>query len=122
MKQHLFVYGTLHPDRASEEIRDVVNKMVPIGAGNIAGTLHDLGEYPALTLDGDKKQQVKGTVFALPDDPEALRRIDQYEEYIPAEPSNSLFIRAKRLITLDDGTRRFCWVYIYNRNRLKKHG
>ena len=115
MKRHLFVYGTLHPDRAPDEIREIVSKMVPIGPGTIAGTLHDLGEYPGLTLDGGKKQRVRGTIFALPDDPEVLRQIDEYEGYFPAEPEDSLFIRSKRLITLDDGTRRLCWVYIYNR-------
>lgn len=115
-EQCLFVYGTLHPDRAPEGIRDVVKKMVPIGPGTIAGNLHDLGEYPGLALDGDKKQKVRGTVFALPDDPEVLRRLDQYEGYIPSKPSKSLFIRVRRRITLDDGARRFCWVYIYNPN------
>jgi gamma-glutamylcyclotransferase (GGCT)/AIG2-like uncharacterized protein YtfP len=114
MKQNLFVYGTLHPDHAPKEIRSVVKKMVPVGSGTIAGNLHHLGDYPALTLDGKKKQRVKGTVFALPDDPETLQKIDQYEEYLPNDPSNSLFIRSKRLVTLGDGTRRLCWVYIYN--------
>ena len=71
--------------------------MVPVGSGTIAGNLHHLGGYPALTLDGKKKQRVKGTVFALPDDPETLQKIDQYEEYLPNDPSNSLFIRSKRL-------------------------
>jgi gamma-glutamylcyclotransferase (GGCT)/AIG2-like uncharacterized protein YtfP len=119
MKQCLFVYGTLHPDRAPAEIREVVSKLVPVGPGTIGGTLHDLGEYPGLTLDGEK-QLVRGTVFALPDDAEVLRRLDQYEGYFPREPSNSLFIRSKHLITLDDGTTLSCWVYVYNRSPLQK--
>jgi len=121
MKQCLFVYGTLHPDRAPGEIRNVVKKMIPIGSGTIAGDLHDLGDYPELTVDGKKKQRIKGAVFALPDDRETLRKLGQYEEYFPANPANSLFVRSKRLVTLDDGTRRFCWVYLYNR-KLKKAG
>ena len=114
MKQRLFVYGTIHPDRAPAEIKAVVKKLVPIGQGTISGTLqHDLGPYPALTLNGKKTQRVRGAVFALPD-AETLRRLDRYEEYLPADPENSLFIRSKRLVTFDDGTRRFCWVYTYN--------
>jgi len=111
----LFVYGTLHPDRAPKEIRSTVNKMVPIGPGTIAGNLHDLGEYPALTLDGKKNHRVQGTVFALPDDPEFLKELDSYEGYLPGDPANSLFVRSKQLVTLDDGTSHYCWVYIYNR-------
>jgi gamma-glutamylcyclotransferase (GGCT)/AIG2-like uncharacterized protein YtfP len=115
MKQGLFVYGTLHPDRAPAGIKGVVKKMVPIGQGTIFGNLHDLGEYPALTLDGKNKQRVRGEVFALPDEPDALQKLDQYEEYLPNDPANSLFARSKRFVTLDNGTRRYCWVYVYNR-------
>ena len=121
MKQGLFVYGTLHPDRAPAEIKGVVKKMIPIGRGTISGNLHNLGEYPALTLNGKKKQRVQGAVFDLPDDPDALQKLDQYEEYHPGDPANSLFIRSRRLVTLDDGTRRFRWVYVYNQ-KLPKAG
>jgi gamma-glutamylcyclotransferase (GGCT)/AIG2-like uncharacterized protein YtfP len=111
----LFVYGTLHPDRAPQEIRTIVKKMVPVGPGTIAGNLHDLGVFPGLTLDGKEKQRVPGTVFALPDDPEFLQKLDEYEGYLPDDPANSLFVRSKHLVVLDNGTRRYCWVYIYNR-------
>ena len=121
MKHTLFVYGTLHPDLAPKEIQSVVKKMILIGPGTIAGNLYDLGEYPALTIDGKRKQRVGGVVFALPDDPETLRKLDQYEEYLPGDPANSLFVRSRRLVTLDDGTRRFCWVYVYNQ-KLPKAG
>lgn len=114
MKQTLFVYGTLHPDRAPTEIKTAVKKFVPIGQGTISGTLHDLGQYPALTLNGKKKQRVRGVIFALPDDPDILQKLDRYEGYLPADPANSLFIRSKRLVTFDNGTRSFCWIYIYN--------
>lgn len=115
----LFVYGTLHPDRAPEEISSVVRKMVLVGSGTIAGNLHDLGEYPALTLNGKKKQRVRGTVFVLPDDPEFLHKLDEYEGYLPDDPANSLFVRSKHLVILDDGARRYCWVYVYNRELSK---
>ena len=114
MKPDLFVYGTLHPDRAPKGIKEVVVKLIPIGRGTIAGNLHDLGEYPALTLNGRKKQLVQGSVFTLPDDPEIPEKLDQYEGYLPGDPANSLFVRSRRLVTLEDGRRRFCWVYLYN--------
>lgn len=89
--------------------------MIPVGTGTIAGNLHNLGEYPALTLDGEKKESVRGTVFELPDDPELIQRLDEYEGFLPNDRANSLFIRSKQLITLDSGTELFCWVYTYNR-------
>ena len=114
MKEGLFVYGTLHPDRAPEEIESVVRSMVPLGRGTVVGNVHDLGEYPALVLTGKRNQRVHGSVFALPDSPNALKALDQYEEFQPDDPENSLFVRAKRTVTLADGTRKRCWVYIYN--------
>jgi gamma-glutamylcyclotransferase (GGCT)/AIG2-like uncharacterized protein YtfP len=114
LKQELFVYGTLHPDRAPEEIKKVVRKMVPVGKGTVVGNLHDLGDYPALVVDGKRKQRISGSVFVLPDDPEALQALDRYEEYEPQDPKNSLFVRSKRTVTLANGTRKRCWVYVYN--------
>ena len=114
MTQELFVYGTLHPERAPKEIQKVVSKMVPIGKGTVVGNLHDLGDYPALVVDGKRKQRVSGSVFVLPDDPKALQVLDKYEEFEPQDLKNSLFVRSKRTVTLADGTRKRCWVYVYN--------
>ena len=114
VKQILFVYGTLHPDRAPEELKDVVCSMMPVGKGTVVGHVHDLGEYPALVLTSKRNQRVHGSVFSLPDDPSALKALDQYEEFQPDDPKNSLFVRSRRTVTLADGTRKRCWVYIYN--------
>lgn len=89
--------------------------MVPLGKGTVIGNLHDLGDYPALVLDGKRKQRVPGSVFALPNDPSALQALDKYEEFEPNDPQNSLFVRSLRTVTLGDGKRKRCWVYIYNR-------
>jgi gamma-glutamylcyclotransferase (GGCT)/AIG2-like uncharacterized protein YtfP len=91
MNQFLFVYGTLHPDRAPNEIKCIVERMVPLAQGAVAGTLHNLGEYPGLTLS-ETKQQVRGTIFVLPDDPAVLAQLDHYESCLPNDPANSLFI------------------------------
>jgi gamma-glutamylcyclotransferase (GGCT)/AIG2-like uncharacterized protein YtfP len=111
----LFVYGTLNPDRAPEEIASVVKKLRPLGRGTIRGKLYDLGDYPAVVVDGDRGDKVPGSVFALPDDPETLASLDEYEEFTPSDPQNSLFVRSKRIVTFADGRRRRCWVYLYNR-------
>ena len=114
MKKGLFVYGTLHPDHAPHEIRGVVERMTAMGSGTVMGELHDLGEYPALAPRG-KRQPVAGALFALPEDPEALRTLDAYEEFDPRKPETSLFRRRKRVVTLEDGRKERHWVYVYNR-------
>ena len=114
MKKGLFIYGTLHPDRAPQEIRGVVDRLRPIGSGTVRGELHDLGEYPALAPRG-KRQPVSGALFALPEDPAALRMLDAYEEFDPQKPETSLFRRRKRVVTLQNGRKERHWVYVYNR-------
>jgi gamma-glutamylcyclotransferase (GGCT)/AIG2-like uncharacterized protein YtfP len=114
MSEQIFVYGTLHPERAPKEIKNVVSKFKPVGKGTIRGRLVDLGEYPALKLT-KTKSRVEGNIFALPEDPSALRALDKYEEFVPGNPGKSLFVRVKKMVTFANGERKFCWVYIYNR-------
>ncbi len=114
-KQALFVYGTLHPDRAPSEIAMDVRRFIPVGRGTIRGELEQLRDYPAVRVAATERTRVEGTVFELPDDPGLLARLDNYEEFDPADPVGSLFVRRKIHVTLADGKRRTCWAYIYNR-------
>ncbi len=112
----LFVYGTLHPDRAPEEVRQQAQQLVWRGSGSVAGQLRDLGEYFAL-LPGDVGHDVEGDVFSLPDDHGSLlAAFDRYEGYDPQAPESSLFLRQKRTVTLPDGHTEQHWVYVYNRD------
>ncbi len=115
MSDRLFVYGTLHPDRAPAEIADVMGAMRPIGKGTIRARRFDFGDYPGVVINDKASTRVQGEVFALPSDPSALTRLDEYEEYDPERPHNSLFRRKRIWVTLADGTRENCWVYLYNR-------
>ena len=115
MKKGLFVYGTLHPDHAPDEIRGVARQLRAIGPATVLGQLHDLGEYPALAKRG-RRRPVSGTLFALPDDAETLGKLDAYEEFDPLKPETSLFRRRERTVTLQDGRKERHWVYVYNRD------
>ncbi len=86
--------------------------MKRLGTASIQGTLYDLGEYPGLVLKG--KRRVEGLLFSLPEDPEALEKLDAYEEFHPKRPKDSLFIREKQFVTLANGERQRHWVYLYN--------
>ena len=114
MPQHLFVYGTLHPDRAPAEIAAAVRHLRLFGPGTLRATLYDLGDYPGLVIHPNRPNIVHGTIFALPDDPEILSALDRYEDFRPSDPNNSLFVRAIHPVTLPDGATLDCWVYLYN--------
>lgn len=114
MPQTLFIYGTLHPDRALAEIASAVRQLIPLGPATLLGTLHNLREYPALTLNTTPLQNIPGTVFTLPDNPNVLAALDLYEDFRPEDPESSLFLRVEHTVTLTNGTPHRCWVYIYN--------
>jgi gamma-glutamylcyclotransferase (GGCT)/AIG2-like uncharacterized protein YtfP len=77
--------------------------------------LSDLGEYPGAVLS-DAGPTIEGQVFELPDDPEVLKRLDEYEEFDPRNPERSLFIREECSVLLDRGKKVTSWVYSYNRH------
>lgn len=113
MPDRLFIYGTLHPDRAPRAIAAVARRLKSIGHGTIRARLYNLGEYPGVVLNDAASSPVPGEVFLVPD-ADTLARLDTYEDFRPHDPSNSLFLREKTVVTMDDGTRETCWVYIYN--------
>lgn len=50
----------------------------------------------------------------MPDDA-TLAALDTYEDYRPADPVNSLFLRVETTATTPDGAHHPCSVYVYNR-------
>ena len=113
MPECLFLYGTLHPDRAPAEIAAAARRLIPHRSGTIRARLYDLGAYPGVILD-PAAPEVPGEVFLVPD-AATLAALDAYEDYRPAAPADSLFVRTKTVVTFDDGFCESCWVYVYNR-------
>ncbi|WP_263372990.1 gamma-glutamylcyclotransferase family protein [Granulicella aggregans] len=118
MPDLLFIYGTLHPDRAPAAISSTARLLKPRGRATIHARLYDLGPYPGVVLSDDPADIVAGELFILPDDPSILARLDDYEDFRRSDPANSLFLRQRVLATLqsgpDAGTEIACWVYTYN--------
>jgi len=118
MPTRLFIYGTLHPDRAPAEIAPVTRRLTSIGRGTIRARLYNLGEYPGAILADESDPAaptVSGEVFLVPD-AATLSALDAYEDYRPDSPADSLFLRKEAVVTFDDGSRKSCWVYVYNRD------
>ena len=113
MPNLLFIYGTLHPDRAPAEIAAAPRRLTPIGPATIRGNLYNLGAYPGvvLALDGPP---IPGELFTVPDTA-TLSALDAYEDFRAASPDSSLFLRVETTATARDGSQLTCWVYVYNR-------
>lgn len=92
---HLFVYGTL---RSGGEAAWLLRGCRFVGPGAVAGTMYDLGDYPALVLGGDGR--VEGEVWRCPAD--LLPRLDEYEGI-----AEGLFGRTEVEVA---GVR--CWTYV----------
>ena len=125
MPDPLFIYGTLHPDRAPAAIASTARLLKPFGGeinrATIQARLYDLGAYPGVVLSEDPSDTVAGELFILPGGPDAaaiLARLDDYEDFRPSDPASSLFLRQQVLATFQDGpnagTEIACWVYTYN--------
>jgi gamma-glutamylcyclotransferase (GGCT)/AIG2-like uncharacterized protein YtfP len=112
MPDALFIYGTLHPDRAPAEIASAARRLKSLGPATIRATLYNLGAYPGAILD-TSAVPIPGELFSVPDAP-TLARLDWYEDFRPDSPADSLFLRVETTATLPDGSQVPCWVYVYN--------
>ena len=108
---YLFAYGTLKSGLAPAEIAGVTSKLKSLGPGIVRGTLYNLGSYPGLRLDG--KDEITGEVLEFQDH-SIFESLDAYEGYDPRRPEQSLFIRRRCRVRLENKDL-ICWVYEYNR-------
>src|ERR687884_634015 len=116
MSKYLFLYGTLLSSHAPSEIAETVMKLRRVGRGYVHGHLYDLGEYPGAILDKSLNARISGEVYEIPDGEDVLASLDLYEEFNPARPKDSLFVRRQASVTLSNGRVLDCWVYIYNKD------
>jgi len=108
MSELVFVYGTLKSGQSNYPlIQDLVRFTMN---ASIHGKLYDLGPYPAV-IPG--QASVYGELVAFTDFAEAIRRMDDLEDYYgPGHPSNEydrLLIAAKT----SDGLEHSCYCYFY---------
>ena len=116
MSDHLFVYGTLLAGLGPPDITHAVERLKPVGPATVRGILYDLGRYPGAVLNSCSEQTISGAVLELPGDPRVLAQLDRYEEFDPAAPETSQFLRVRETVTLESGRELECWIYVYNRD------
>lgn len=116
MTEHLFIYGTLLPGLSPDGLSGLLSRLRFIGTGAVRGWLYDLVDYPGAVLDSSASMEIQGRVYELPNDQEFLAELDAYEGYKADDPCGSLFIRDRVTVTLNDGRKIPCWIYVYNRD------
>ena len=109
----LFVYGTLMKGYGENWQARAGARLV--GRGRIIGKLYDLGEFPGAVAGSKFRSHIHGEVYRLDNVERATALLDEYEEFQPSRPLRSLFVRRELPVTMEDGTRRLAWVYVYNR-------
>jgi gamma-glutamylcyclotransferase (GGCT)/AIG2-like uncharacterized protein YtfP len=114
----VFVYGTLRRGYALHEHLDEGTSRF-LGRGRIRGELYDLGEYPGAIPGEAPGQEITGELYQLDDPERQLPDLDELEEFDPAKPEQSLFIRRLTDVELDNGTRVRAWVYFLPRRPAK---
>jgi len=97
-----FFYGTLQAGNLNPAIAAIHSRLVPQGPGRISGAIVAVpdadGWFPALVPgDGEVHGQVytAGPDFAAED----LAALDRYEEFDPASPETSWYLRETRALT-----------------------
>ena len=101
------LYGTLR-DAALRRSLGLAGRVRRLGRFRLEAIMYDLGPYPAL---GPGKGVVHGELYEVLD-PGVFAIMDAFEEFDPARPKLSRYLRERwRLMDPDVE----CWVYRYNR-------
>jgi gamma-glutamylcyclotransferase (GGCT)/AIG2-like uncharacterized protein YtfP len=113
MSRPLFVYGTLLPALQKARQAALTARLPRLGPATVAGRLFDLGPYPVIVVDPVATSRVLGELLGPPDDTD-LAALDEYEQYDPAKPAGSLFVRVEATATDAAGRVVPCWLWTYN--------
>ena len=105
-------YGSLMRDYGQLKRLGVGDRLQLIGPCRLAGALFDLGAYPGFRpLDQKSGASVVAESYEILDIG-IITSLDAFENYIPARPIESLYLR--RQVTLIEPAGAKAWVYIYN--------
>lgn len=103
----LAFYGTLMSRFDTLERLGVAGYLRLLGDCEIAGVLYDVGEWPTLVTGGGV---VRGELFEVLEEG-VFARLDPFEDYRPADPAGSSFLRARATLIRPAVE---AWVYVSN--------
>lgn len=102
------VYGSLMRGLGGLERLGIGERMRFVGPCVLEGELFDLGDWPGMR-PGDGR--VVGEIHAVLD-PEVLPVLDEFEDYDPKNPRESLYLRERVSLLEPEGAT--AWTYVYN--------
>lgn len=103
------LYGSLLRGLGAMAKLGILDRVRFVGPCLIEGQLFDLGAYPGLRRGTGL---VVGEIYALLD-LEALRILDQFEDFDAAQARESVYLRER--VQLIEPAETEAWLYIYNR-------
>ena len=112
-----FFYGTLVAGSGNPVAQAAHARLCPIGRASVLGTLWGIpdpaGWYPAL-ISG--RGQVHGMLYAVGEGfgPDDLARLDDWEDYRPDQPAESLYLREEMQVTIAGGAGMPAQAYRFN--------
>lgn len=111
-----FFYGTLMAGSGNRMARLVERQLRPLGPAMVRGTVHAIpdrrGWYPALV---EGRGSVRGHLYEGELTPGDLASLDRYEDYDPADPAGSLYLRRAVAASWIDIQLGQAQTYVYNR-------
>lgn len=106
---HIAFYGTLMSEAPPLPGAPSLSGLVTVvGPCVLAGTLHDLGSYPALAPG---EGRVAGELCRIVS-PDALAILDVWEDYVADDEDGSEYVRRRVTLLQPAGT---AWTYEFNR-------
>ena len=102
----IFFYGSLRPVYGTQRRIGIASMVRHLGPAEVQGTLHDLGDYPALVAGSGV---VRGDVYEIIDAGLAAV-LDPFEGFDPAAREASLYVRERCDMVTPAGV---AWVYRY---------
>lgn len=110
-KTLIFVYGSLRRSFEAESIlKDLPGAHRRVRAW-VRGRLVDLGDYPGAVLDPKSDSKIQGEIWAIDSHPSPFPKLDAYEEFVPASPERSLFVRKRTTVHTRSETL-IAWIYV----------
>jgi gamma-glutamylcyclotransferase (GGCT)/AIG2-like uncharacterized protein YtfP len=110
----LFVYGTLMRGFDHPMAQLLSRNADFVGEACCGGRLHLIKHYPGLVQSDDPDEMVSGELYRLRRPDELLRELDMYEACGEGFVAPTEYVRQMLPVTLDDGTAREAWTYLYN--------
>ncbi len=112
-KDYLFIYGTLLLKEELNISKFLYDSSEFIGNACLHDKLYEIDNYPGLILSEDKKDKVYGKVFRLKNFDKTIALLNEYEEVGPQFAYPNEYVLKKVEVCMQ-GTKYYCWVYIYN--------